>query len=78
MLRRKLPAHYECAIPGAALEWARDEVRDIISANGARLRSLDDIAAVCLIRGVIVAATVPELQACIAALGAKQGEGNGK
>lgn len=48
-------------IPGAAMAWAREEANDVRRRNP-HLRSFDDLAAILVLRGVIVAATAPELR----------------
>lgn len=64
---KKYPGYYLQSIPGVAMEWAREEVRDIIRVNGSAF-SLDDIAAICLIRGVIVGSTNDRLRNVVARL----------
>lgn len=49
------------AIPGAALQWARNESVNVRHRNPHL--SLDDLAAVLIIRGVIVGATDPQIAA---------------
>lgn len=52
-------ATFALAIPVAAMEWAKEQAKYIVQDNS-RL-SLDQIAAICVLRGLIIGATAPEL-----------------
>lgn len=50
-------------IPGAAMKWAKDEAKSVKRLNPQL--DYDDLAALLVLRGIIIAATAPELHDCL-------------